>query len=208
MEMFFYPEKRIPKPNGKVRVIDPPTRTAKLFLRRLHRLLQSNVHLFHISAHGGIKRRSTFTCSRRHLGKDFLGKVDVTDCFPSISPKMLLSQFRQLGFHWKTSILLCKLMTIRNRVPQGSPLSSDAINLFFYSLDRQMFSLCRAHGSGVLAPMLLAVCSWSHRNKTSVSKSTILTNWQAKQTFLIFEIVSEICRGVTIFDFKCNSKSW
>ncbi len=145
MEKSFYPEKRIPKPNGKERVIDPPKRKAKLFLRRLHRLLQKNNHLFHRSAHGGIARRSTFTCGRRHLGPVFLGKVDVTDCFPSISPRVLFTQLRQLGFGLKTSVLLRKLMTIRNRVPQGSPLSSDAVNLFFYNLDSRVFSLCRKH---------------------------------------------------------------
>jgi len=146
METFFYPEKRIPKSEDKVRIIDPPKRQAKLFLRRLHGLLQRNRHLFHKSAHGGIARRSTFTCVRKHLGKDFLGKIDVADCFPSITPTMLLGQLRQRGFGFETSTLLCKLMTIRNRVPQGSPLSSDAINLCFYDLDRREFSRCRAHG--------------------------------------------------------------
>ena len=146
METFFYPEKRIPKSDDKVRIIDPPKRQAKLLLRRLHRLLQCNKHLFHKSAHGGIARRSTFTCGRKHLGKSFLGKVDVKDCFPSITPTMLLGQLRQRGFGFETSTLLCKLMTIRNRVPQGSPLSSDAINLYFYGFDRQEFSRSRVHG--------------------------------------------------------------
>ena len=147
IEHFFHPEKQISKSDGGIRVIDPPKRSAKMLLRRLHQLFQHNKHFFHKSAHGGIMQHSTFTCARKHLGKIVLGKVDVTDCFPSISPKMLFGQLRKLGFSSETSILLSKLMTIRNRVPQGSPLSSDAINFFFNNLDRKMFSLCRKHGS-------------------------------------------------------------
>lgn len=127
------------KVKGKVRLIDAPKRHAKPLLRRLHRGLQA-MKLFHGSAHGGIEQRSTFTSAGVHLGRWFVWTRDAKDCFPSITRQRMLAELRALGFDHDVARLLSFLFIVRGRVPQGSPVSTDAVNLYFYRLDQKVAS--------------------------------------------------------------------
>jgi Reverse transcriptase (RNA-dependent DNA polymerase) len=108
----------------------------KQLLRWLHRQ-----GLAHARAYGGVAGRSCFTHAEIHLGKKFTWTRDVSDCFPSITPEAIKTALLSLGFRADTSKLLSLLFTIRGRVPQGSPLSNVALNLFLWDTDQCLASV-------------------------------------------------------------------
>ncbi|WP_231943893.1 reverse transcriptase domain-containing protein [Aeoliella mucimassa] len=124
----------------KHRPIDPLYKPPKRLLKKLHRFLQ-NHHLCHPAAHGGVRRRSTFTSAQIHVGSRNVWTRDVTDCYPSISQAAMFSQLRKLKFQHDTALVLSMLFTYRDGVPQGSPISGDALNIFFWPLDQLLASM-------------------------------------------------------------------
>ncbi len=128
---------------GKARDIDPPKPYAKKVLRRLHRFLQRHFPPCRL-VHGGAKGRSCFTAARRHRGRSFLITRDVQDCYPSITREALATQLRKYGFRGDVALVLSLLFTVRGRVAQGSPVSSDALNFLLFDADRSMGSVCGA----------------------------------------------------------------
>lgn len=132
---------------GKTREIDAPKPVPKRVLRRLHRFLQRNIRA-HPSAHGGARGRSCFTSARRHLGRRYVISRDIKDCYPSISQAALKNRLLALGMRSDVALLLSLLGTVRERVAQGSPVSSDALNLYFYDADRALSAACGRVGAG------------------------------------------------------------
>lgn len=53
------------------------------------------------------------------------------------------------GFNTVTAGLLSRLFLRENQVAQGSPLSTDALNFFFYSFDGKMTKICRRYGGRI-----------------------------------------------------------
>ncbi len=131
---------------GKVREIDPPTRKLKVLLRRLHRFLQKNVPA-HSSSHGGVKGKSCFSAAEMHVGKAFIVTRDIQDCYPSITTSALKNRLLALGFRRDTAWYLSQLLTHRNQIPQGSPASGDALNLFLYDGDVRVTEQCAGKGT-------------------------------------------------------------
>jgi hypothetical protein len=95
---------------------------------------------------GGVRHRSCFTSARYHLGSPFVATVDITDCFPSMGPVLLRRELSLSGFAPDVAAVLARLMTVRERVPQGSPLSTEAVNLCLLPLDRDVAALCDERG--------------------------------------------------------------
>lgn len=134
IERGFKPE-RNQRVGTKVRIIDAPFCGTKKRLKRLHRWMQS-LALSHPTAHGGVSRRSCFTSARCHIHRRFVWTRDASNCYPSVSPAAFFHELKKLGFHHDTAILLTQLCTVRGRIPQGSPVSGDAINLLFWQIDQ------------------------------------------------------------------------
>lgn len=126
---------------GKMRPIDAPFQSAKKKLRLLHRWFQRS-RLYHRIAHGAINGRSCFTSARRHLGHKYVWTRDAKDCYPSISTNEFRAELRRLGFRHDTALLLGRLCTVRGRFGQGSPVSGDALNIYFWRLDQAVSSRC------------------------------------------------------------------
>lgn len=135
-----YKPSRMQWDGKKHRPIDPLYKPAKRLLRRLHQFLQTN-RLCHPSAHGGITGRSCFTSARTHLGARNIWTRDAANCYPSISPEAMRDELAKLGFHSDTTKLLVQIFTYQGGVPQGSPVSGDALNLFFWRLDQLVSSI-------------------------------------------------------------------
>ncbi|WP_145109318.1 reverse transcriptase domain-containing protein [Botrimarina mediterranea] len=135
-----YKPRRMRWDGKKHRPIDPLKPMAKKVLRRLHRFLQRN-RLCHPAAHGGIKGRSCFTSARVHLGARNVWTRDAKDCYPSIAPEAMQKELQALSFRNDTSKALVLLFTYRGAVPQGSPISGDALNIFFWRLDQLLASM-------------------------------------------------------------------
>ena len=142
---FYLPMRKV-NVKGKERDIDPPHQEYKAMMRRLHRFLQKNFRP-HPAVHGGAKGKSCFTAAKKHLGRKFVITRDVVDCYPSITEQMLFQSLCKLGFRRDTARVLSLLFTLRDRIPQGSPVSSDALNLFLYDVDRALSASCGAVGA-------------------------------------------------------------
>jgi hypothetical protein len=119
---------------GKPRQFDEPRPELKKLFKRLHNFLQERFQ-FSRAAHGGVRGRSCFTAARQHVGKDHVLTRDISACFPSITTTALRKRLLALGFQSRTAWLLAELMTVRDCIPQGSPLSNDALNFFLFDLD-------------------------------------------------------------------------
>ncbi len=145
MDRAFWPTRR-KRVRGKEREIDSPRPYEKYLLRKLHRFMQKNLRA-HKSVHGGTKRRSCFTSAREHLGRRYVVTRDVQNAYPSISRTALKSRLLKLGFRSDTALLLSLLCSVHGRLAQGSPVSSDAMNLFFFDADRAIAAACGTIGA-------------------------------------------------------------
>ena len=138
----YYHESRFQETKpGKSRIIDEPKPWLKAKLRLLHDLLQE-CRFFHRAAHGGVRGRSCFTAARHHLGKKAVSTRDIMDCYPSVTSEQFRKKLIVLGFRSDTAFLLSGFLTCRDRIPQGSPTSNDALNLYLYDLDKFIAEKC------------------------------------------------------------------
>jgi len=128
---------RIKVVRGKRRLIDPPTYDFKRVGRRVHRFFKKNFPP-NATVHGGAPGRSCVTAARLHLGKRVVLARDIKDCYPSITRTALKKSLIRSGFRRDVAILLSMLMTVAGRVPHGSPISSDALNLYCRAMDRRL----------------------------------------------------------------------
>jgi hypothetical protein len=133
----YYKPPRLEAINGKVRELNVPVWRFMCLLRRLHRFVQSRFPA-HRSVHGGVKGKSCFTAAAAHCGKSFVVSRDIQDCYPSITSDALKRRLLGLGFRSDTAWYLTRLMTHRDQIPQGSPTSGDALNLFLYDGDEKV----------------------------------------------------------------------
>jgi hypothetical protein len=67
---------------------------------------------------------------------------DASECYPSVTPEAFRAELRELGFRVDTALMLTMLCTVRGRIPQGSPVSGDALNLFLWRADQLLSSFC------------------------------------------------------------------
>ncbi|MBE3037800.1 MAG: hypothetical protein IMZ62_03150 [Chloroflexi bacterium] len=130
---------------GKLREIDPPTPVLRYRLRKLHRFIAANFRP-HRGVHGGAKGRSCFSSARVHKGRRYIIKRDVKDCYPSIKTAALLDRLVAYGFCEETARILSLLMTLNGRLPHGSPVSADALNLFLFEADEVIVAKCTVLG--------------------------------------------------------------
>ncbi|NLX59555.1 MAG: hypothetical protein GXY74_10760 [Phycisphaerae bacterium] len=130
------------KKGGGFRVIYPPTKTHKPLLKRMARFLSRQIPV-HSAAHGGVKGRSSFTSAAKHLGATVLVVRDIEECYPSIGPQALANALKRLGASPSLAKFLSSIMTVDGQIPQGGPLSSLALNLFFYRQDEHLHRKAR-----------------------------------------------------------------
>ncbi len=122
---------------GKARDIEAPHYWARQRLRSLHRFLQKNCP-GHRNAHGGVKGRSCFTGAAKHMGRGYVVIRDISQCYPSITASSIQRHLIAAGFKRETALVLAKLSTVENHLPQGSPISSDILNLLLYNADKNL----------------------------------------------------------------------
>lgn len=122
---------------GKSRTIEAPRFWTKKRFRRLHKFFQNN-YPGHRNAHGGVRRRSCFTGAEKHCGRNYIVVRDISKCYPNVKTAAIKERLFQIGFRYDTAVLLAKLSTVDNHLPQGSPISSDILNLFLYDADEML----------------------------------------------------------------------
>ncbi len=133
-ESNYHPPREEIDKKGQTRILDVPRYPFKLRLRKLHRFFQKELD-FPGAAHGGVRGRSSLSSARKHVGRAVVITRDAQDCFPSIKRRLLGRELRALGFVPQCVDLLLRLITVHDRIPQGSPTSNDAVNLLFWRQD-------------------------------------------------------------------------
>jgi hypothetical protein len=146
-EESFHPTDKRKDEKGKEREIDPPKERAKRLFKLLHRFWQVEFRA-HPMAHGGVRTRSHFTSARQHLGSAFVVSRDLSNCYNSIMREPLRRALLANGFTSEVAWLLAGLFTVHGRVPQGSPVSGDALNEYLRRLDHVLASAAGRLGAG------------------------------------------------------------
>ena len=139
-----YQEFLMPKASG-FRIIHNPQVELKDIQRRINERLLKPIG-FTDCAHGGIKGCSPKTNATLHTAQLCVVQLDVRECFPSISNKMVYALFQErLGFGAEISRLLTQLTTYQHSLPQGAPTSTSIANLLLgFEVDSILLGKARA----------------------------------------------------------------
>jgi len=134
------------KPPKKTRPIDRPTGLLVQVQREINSVLLRPILLpEHIN--GAVPKRTILKNAEMHRGASVLVTLDITQCFPSITPTQVYGVWaRTLGCSPEVSSLLTVLTTFKRRLPQGAPTSPALANLFIWSIDEPIRNLCRELG--------------------------------------------------------------
>jgi retron-type reverse transcriptase len=135
-----YREFRIPKKNGRHRVILAPNKRLRSLQKWiLHRIL--NQCTPHSSAQGFIQGKSIVSNAVHHTDKKVIVRIDIENFFPSITFTAVRRVFQKLGYPYSVAILLSNLCTVDGKLPQGASTSPALSNLVCERLDRRISSL-------------------------------------------------------------------
>lgn len=142
----FYKKYEIPKKNGGVRIIEEPYPALKEIQTWILRNILEPAALWHISpvAKAFIPKKNLRENARFHRQQDVVVALDLHDFFGSIKAVSIYQLFRKFGYHQSVSMMLTKLCTLKNSLPQGAPTSPMLSNLVFYELDKKIFRYCQA----------------------------------------------------------------
>lgn len=138
---------RIPKRNGTYRLIDAPSDRLKTVQRELYGVL-SRFLKPHPSAVGFIPGIPIEEGAKRHLGNRAVIGLDLLDFFPSITFYHVMKVTYIFANAWTGFVgeplsqqefrLLCLLLTLRGRLPQGAPTSPLIANMALYMADEEI----------------------------------------------------------------------
>lgn len=114
-------------------------------LKRVHGILKEIP--LHNSQHGAIKGRSIITNARVHLRPGVMIKLDVANCFPNISEKMVFFLFYEsLGCSPQVATVLSKLTTMNGELAQGFSTSPIIANLLLRPVAERISGLVESRG--------------------------------------------------------------
>jgi RNA-directed DNA polymerase len=132
------------KLDGSKRILLIPSDPLKLLQRKIYDHILSEVPLLPC-VFGGVKGKSPIGNAAVHTGKSIVFKVDIAQCFPSISARRVAAIFEGLGFGREASGLLTKITTWENQLPQGVPTSNALANLALARVDWRITRLKEQH---------------------------------------------------------------
>lgn len=138
------------KPNGKERITYRLDKKLKFIQKKINKIIFGQVY-FPLYLQGSIKDRvnprSYDTNANLHAGSNFIISEDVSDFFPSIAEKHVLSMWKHL-FHFSPDVadILTRLTTYNGAVPQGGVTSSYLANLILWDIEPKLVKKLRADG--------------------------------------------------------------
>jgi len=148
----YYHHFKIPKKNGKDRLIIAPNDELKSMQKKLLDIF-SKLYAVHDIAHGFTYERSPYTNASHHVGAKIVVNLDLKDFFPSIKiyrienllNTLLTKNLKMFGEtrlkRDKVIKLLAELVTLNGALPQGAPTSPLFSNLCAYDMDVQLKDL-------------------------------------------------------------------
>ncbi len=112
----------------KEREIDNPSEGLKSVQKAIQRKLFSPLDLpFHI--HGCARGRSPKSNAKLHVRSPMLVKLDIVDCYHSITRQQVFATLRAMGCSRDVARLLTRLTTFDGSLPVGAPTSPALANL-------------------------------------------------------------------------------
>jgi hypothetical protein len=79
---------------------------------------------------GGVAGRCARDNAKRHCGARVVGKIDIRDYYPSITADHVYrALMREVGCSREIGMLLTRLLTVNNHLPQGGPASTTVANM-------------------------------------------------------------------------------
>ena len=136
----FYQKKR----NGDPRRIDEPLPRLKQIMQNLQDRMQRLELPGYIQ--GGRRGYSNISNARVHIGQPAILKLDIENCFPSISSGRVYDVFnRDLDCHPNVARMLTRLTTFNGCLPQGAPTSSIICAFTLGPLARRLYRLSKYH---------------------------------------------------------------
>jgi RNA-directed DNA polymerase len=127
------------------RTIDNPDETLKDVQRRIRTSILLR-HPLDDSVHGCVKGRSALTNAEVHCGCASLARIDVKNCFPSVTNRMVFRVLRDAGYGSRVASLLTILVTRAGHLPQGAPTSDRLANLALGAVDNSVRDIANALG--------------------------------------------------------------
>jgi retron-type reverse transcriptase len=140
---------KIKKRSGGHRTIESPDDVTKVLQRESADELAKVLKVSPF-AHGFQPYKNIATCALPHVGKDFLGSIDISDFFPSIKKELFLE--RAVKEKWKANqkdfdIHFHNFLDGKDqRLPQGAPGSPFLSNAYLLTFDWRMAWLCHEKG--------------------------------------------------------------
>lgn len=133
----FYKKYKIKKKDGRSRQIMQPNKDLKAiqawFLRNiLDKLSPSQFATAYIS------KKNIFNNVYPHVHNRYFMCLDIEDFFPSISYKRVTNIFSIIGYSKAAAVILAKLCTSLDGLPQGAVTSPSISNLISAKLDRRI----------------------------------------------------------------------
>ena len=160
-----YRQHLIPKPDGRLRLLEEP----KPLLKRLQRrILRDMLNLVppHDAAYGFCPGRDAPMAAARHAGEQVVVGFDLSAFFPSIGQHRVYALFRRMGYPAAVARHLSGLTTAltpsdmlanpklagadalsARHLPQGAPTSPAIANLVAHGLDVRLAGLARRIGA-------------------------------------------------------------
>lgn len=154
---------RIPKRDGRTRLISAPKRDLKNAQKWITRAVTERLPI-HGYAHGFVAGRSTGTNAAAHAGARFVVKFDIEDFYPTITFRRVKGLLRKAGYGEQTAAVLALLstesprdeMALRGKtyyvatgprsLPQGAPTSPSITNAICLRLDLRLAGLAKKLG--------------------------------------------------------------
>jgi len=144
----FYKELRIPKKNkkrrGEFRVVYRGDPSLKQLQKNIAFAIEEKT-IFPICVQGFVKKRSTTTNAKFHLGKQLILNADIKDFFDSITIDQVIKIFMQLGCNQSVAEILAKICTINGVLRQGLHTSPILANIVAFPIDESFEALAEKY---------------------------------------------------------------
>lgn len=131
--------------DAKPRWIRAPKDELKHIQRRILRSVLSDIPAHH-AAYAAKGRGGTVGAASEHLGRDHLLYLDLSNFFPSVSPRQVFERLVEIGVQEGTASILTGLVTVDDQLPQGAPTSPAVADLVLYPMDARIDGLARQEG--------------------------------------------------------------
>ncbi len=142
---FYHSFTRAKKHGKGERKICAPAHDLKAIQKKIKSEILDRVET-HPSCTGYKRGISIVDNARRHVGQRFVLNIDIKDFFASVNTARVAGLFISLGFEEEVALLLARLSTFRNTLPQGAPSSPAIANLICHRLDRRLAGFARSKG--------------------------------------------------------------